>query len=202
MLLLNKLDTPCSILEMFFFPRPPPPLPRPMAPALHKRRNKNGLRPVPTTPQPHFLPPWTIFQNKGVLKLLIIIPWRSVELRRLGGGGGGRPDGGELRHAGVSGVDADCDATAAAAAGKTARWKRDGKWKQGKEKLAGNQTETWGKRRGALEMEVNRSLWPYIWKFLKVYLCSVGSCIIVCEMKQPQNTDVDSKRLKQKSETF
>lgn len=99
--------------NILFF-RPPPPLPRPLAPALLKRRNKNGLRPVPTTPQPHFLPPWTIFQNKGVLKLLIIIPWRSVELRRLGGGG--RPDGGELRHAGVSGVNADCDATAAAAA--------------------------------------------------------------------------------------
>lgn len=187
-----------------FFSRPPPPLPRPMAPALHKRRNKNGLRPVPTTPQPHFLPPWTIFQNKGVLKLLIIIPWRSVELRRLGGGG--RPDGGELRHAGVSGVDADCDATAAAAAaGKPqdgSATENGSKGRIRKEKLAGNQTETWGKRRGALEMEVNRSLWPYIWKFLKVYLCSVGSCIIVCEMKQPQNTDVDSKRLKQKSETF
>lgn len=111
MLLLNQLDIPCSSLEIFSFPPTTP-----GAPGFFVTNQQKGVASRLDT-SASFLSLWTIFQNKGVLKLLIIIPGRSVELRRLGGDSSGCHDGGELRHTGVSGVDADCDATAA---GKTA----------------------------------------------------------------------------------
>lgn len=105
-----------GMMLFFSFPLPPPLPPEPRAPALRNSQPK-WVASRPSDTSASFSPPRTIFQNKGVLKLLIIILGRSERPRRLGGGSG-RPDCGELQHAEVSRVQADCDAAAAALAAK------------------------------------------------------------------------------------
>lgn len=143
MLLLTKLDTPCSILELFSFL--PTATSRPQASALRDSQPA-WVASRPDTPASFSL----IFQNKGVLKLLIIIPGRCVALRRLGGDGGCH-DGGELRQ---SRRGPRCHG-----GGKTATWKRDGKRNQGK------------KEEGEVSWEPDEGVGEMTWKWKRIEAC-------------------------------